>query len=278
MRSLSPAKGALLSAALVAAIALLSPPRIASAQTADEVISRHLAAIGGKTAVDRVKDKVKTWSVTIHAFDTTAEGSATFKTRKPNLFMKQVELNFFGNPVQRTQGFDGKTGWEENQGLASPLEGEELTELGNLALRANQGEILWYRPAGAKVALQGRQEFEGKQVHVLVVTPKEGSAVTYFIDAQSYLILRMSGKVFDRGREAEVVTRIPSYRLVEGLRVIDKMDIEIRDPSMEAPWRFELKLKKVTFNSGLEEEDFLSPFGGGRKARPEEKKNKRGWY
>lgn len=267
-----------------AAITLLAPPAALS-QTAEEIISRHTAALGGRAALEKVQDRVETWSLNLQAFGTASKGTLTLKAKRPDKLTQEVEIDYSGQAITVLHGYDGKSAWEENQGLTTPIEGEELIELRNYALRMNGWELLWAREAEAAVALKGREDLDGKSVFVLEVTPKEGRKVTYFLDAETYLIRKIAWSTVQQGMEIDFDLRVTSYHQVDGVRVPDKKKIENFITDLGVEMSYEMTLEEVEFNTGLEDTDFSNPFGdspdGGETKpggdRPEGGK-KRGWY
>ncbi|MCZ6689518.1 MAG: hypothetical protein O7H41_07950 [Planctomycetota bacterium] len=271
----------------VVALAFLLPGPAAFAQTADEVLARHLAAVGGRKALDRIKDKVETWTVTVDAFGNVSKGKLEVKVMQPDFILWTLELEAAGQPFNQIRGFDGKTAWQEDQGIASPMEGPELTELRNLALRTIGGELLWAEQSGAKIEMDGTTDLEGETALVVETTPKEGFKLTYYLDPETYLVLGFSGTTIQQGMEAELDARVTSYREVEGVRVPEKISVKamVADMGIELAWQ--MKLDSVKFNSGLDKSDFMNPFGQGKEKpvdetkhthEPEPEGKKRGWY
>ncbi|MCZ6602958.1 MAG: hypothetical protein O6952_08130, partial [Planctomycetota bacterium] len=216
----------------IVVFASLLPGPAASAQTAEEVIARHLAAVGGRKALDRIKDKVETWSVTVDAFGNISKGTLEVKVMQPDIILWKLELEAAGQPFNAIRGFDGKTAWQEDQGIASPMEGSELIELRNLALRTIGGELLWAEQSGAKIEMNGTTDLEGETALVVETTPKKGFKLTYYLDPATYLVLGFSGTTIQQGMEAELDVRIASYREVEGVRVPEKLSVKALVPDI----------------------------------------------
>ena len=271
----------------IVAFALLLPGPAASAQTAEDVLARHLAAVGGRKALERIKDKVETWTVTVDAFGNISKGKLEVKVMQPDVILWTLQLEVAGQPFHAIRGFDGKTAWQEDQGIASPLEGPELTELRNLALRTIGGELLWAEQSGAKIEMNGTTDLEGETALVVETAPKEGFKLTYYLDPKTYLVLGFSGTTIQQGMKAELDVRVTSYREVEGVRVPEKLSVKALVPDMGIEMAYRMELDSVKFNSGLDRSDFVNPFGQGNQepdvetmGAPEPKPGgkKRAWY
>lgn len=247
------------------------------AQTADEIIEKHIEAIGGKAALDRVEDRVETWSVALHAMGVASEGTLVLKAKRPDKLTQKYEIDYEGQVIKALHGYDGKTGWEENQGFSSPVEGEELVELRNYTLRTNGWELLWAKGVGAIVGFRGKEEMEGKPVFVLEVTPEDGRKITYFLDAETYLIWKIDWKTMQQGMVIDFDARFTSYRQVDGIQVPDEKVVVNSIEEMGVEINYKMTLEEVAFNTGLKDSDFSSPFGGSPGRKPSEEK-KKGWY
>lgn len=233
------------------------------AQSVDEVVARHRAAIGGKTAIGRVQDRVETWALSVDMFGTTSTGKLLVKSKRPDRLIQKFDVDVSGQQIDWLIGFDGESGWEDNQGAVSPVEGSELVELRHLAWRVNLGELLWHEEAEADLKLLEEAELDGKRVILLELVPKEGKKVTYALDGETYLIRRITGSTIVQGVEAEMDVRLTSYRSVEGVRVADGLSVEITVPEMGVQFAYRLKLEEMKLNTGLEDSDFVGPFGTG---------------
>jgi len=81
--------------------------------------------------------------------------------------------------------------------------------------------LLDYKSAGAKAELAGKDKVGDRTAYVLLYTPKGGSAIKEFIDAETYLILRTVLKVdmAEAGGELEQTSDTSDYRDVGGFKV-----------------------------------------------------------
>lgn len=117
-----------LTRALVAAftVTTITLPSLASAQalpTAQEVLDRHITAIGGKDAVMAISSLEQRGTLELAAMGISAELSMA--AAKPNKMAMTMSIPGMG---EMQQGFNGEVGWDNNPMSGARLaEGEELT-------------------------------------------------------------------------------------------------------------------------------------------------------
>ncbi|HEY4208923.1 MAG TPA: hypothetical protein VGM31_18995 [Puia sp.] len=170
------------------AFVLLAATVYVQAQTADEVIAKHIDAMGGKAKLQALK------SIYIEGVAVTGNGmeidTKTWKV-KDKLYRQEISFGM-GNVVIITTP---SKGWASN-----PRNGGAFAAMPDEALKAMQTQLdpvplLDYAAKGNKVELQGTDTASGgKKCYKLKVTFTNGQDVTYFIDAQTYYVDREQRK------------------------------------------------------------------------------------
>jgi hypothetical protein len=159
------------------------------AQTADEIIAKHIDAMGGKAKLQALK------SLYMEGTAVNPNGmEISTKTWKVKDKLYRQEINFgMGQVVVIATPTKG---WFSN-----PRNGGAFTAMPDEALKAVQsqmdpsGPFVDYAAKGNKVELQGTDTVSGgKKCYKLKVTYPSGQEVTYYIDAQTYYIDRESRK------------------------------------------------------------------------------------
>lgn len=220
---------------------LLTATIIASAQTVDEIISKHLTAIGGLEAWRKVSSIKYEGSMMVQGAEV-----AVVQTVLHNKGSRQ-DISLAG-----MKGFNIMTpvaGWNfmpfQGQMQPEPLTEEDIKE-GQPQLDA-QGELIDYKEKGSSVELVGKDDVEGTECFKLVLTFKSGKSETLFIDPNSYHIIRLIAKQKANGQEMEVTTNFSNYqKLPEGIVVA---------MSMTLPFG-ELNMTKVEVNKPIDESIF----------------------
>ena len=240
-------------------------------------MARHIEAIGGKAALQRVQDRVETWSLTLDTGDTQMKGDVSIKVKNPDRYQVVLRVDRAGVPVRVILSYDGDAGWEETGGKTRPVRGEELTEFRNRALRADLGYSLRLEDLGEKATFKGKEDLDGKPVYVLEITPKKGEAVTYYLDSETYLVSKVAGTTSQQGMVVDSETWLTSYREVEGVRIPDRMDVLRTVAEVDREHLYKLELQEVKFNTGIQDSEF-APSEVRAATPPPPKLKKRGWY
>lgn len=226
---------------LLLSLLVLASAFTVKAQTADEVIAKHITAIGG---VDNWK-KVNSMKM---------EGILQVQGAEVNVTVTILH----GKGMRQDISVMGMTGYE----IVTPTEGwdfmpfqgqtepeaktpEELAEAQD-QLDA-QGELIDYAAKGHKVELVGKEDVEGTECFKLKVTKKGGSVSTLFIDPKNFYIIQSKSVQKANGQEMEVTTSFSNYeKLPEGIVVAKSMTLPFG----------EMNMTKVSVNIPVEESFF----------------------
>jgi outer membrane lipoprotein-sorting protein len=170
---------------LVLATAVLS---VVQAQTVDEVLAKHMEAMGGKDKLASLS------SVYLESVAVRPNGDEVItKTWKVHNQAMRREIDFgMGKIVSIVTD---KEGWSSN-----PRSGGKFEAMPAEMVQAQQGELDCAGPLidpaakGHKAELMGREDVNGVSCHVVKLTTKSGREVTYFIDPNTYYVARMKMK------------------------------------------------------------------------------------
>lgn len=229
---------------------------LAQAQTVDEVIERHLAAVGGRTALAKLETRVATGTVTISTQGISLAGPLEVYAKAPNKSRTLITLDLsqFGAAAMTIdQRCDGKTAYAANS-----MQGDrEITgaQLQTMLNESFPSHFLNYKAAGATVELAGRDKVGDRAAYVLLYTPKVGSAVREYVDAETYLPLRTVEKVSaaELGGEVEQTSEMSDFRDVGGFKV--PFLISTVNPAQTIT----ITLKSVEHNKPIDDAMFSRP-------------------
>ena len=235
----------LLGAALVALIA-----GAASAETADEVIAKYIKAEGG---LDKIRS-IETIRMTGKSvMGQGMEMPLTRLSKRPN----RIRTEFTLQGMTGIQAFDGTNAWTlmpfmgKTTPEISPAEESKRTE----EQADIDGPLVDYQKKGHKVELAGKEQVDGADAWKLKVTLDNGDERDYYLDAETGLPVKVTGKVTMRGSETEFTTTLGDYKDVNGRMVPFTIETGAAGMAMKQ----KLVLDKVEFNTPIADSLFAVP-------------------
>lgn len=197
----------------------------AFAQTADELIEKSIQASGGREKMDTVKSVRMTGKMTMAQG---MEAPMVIETVEPNKI--RMEMTFQG--MTMIQAYDGQKGWQV-QPFMGKTEPEPMNEqeLKAMEKQVEDMDLLTkYKEKGHTVELVGKEELEGSPVYKLKLTKKSGEVSNLYLDAETHLIVKQTGKTQMQGQEIETETSLSDYKEVGG--ILYPHSIQTKIPSM----------------------------------------------
>jgi outer membrane lipoprotein-sorting protein len=207
---------------LLGAALFMGIVQFAWAQTADQIIEKHLEALGGRAALGKLQSRTTKGTITASTPAGELSGTIEVLNQRPNKTRTLIQLDLsavgLGKMVQ-DQRFDGTSGY-----AMDTLQGNrELT--GDPLEAAKNGSfpnpLLNYKESGITVELAGKEKVGDREAYVLVVKPKTGPSARQYIDAESYLPIKQVIKINvpQIGAEVEQTTELSDFRDVDGVKV-----------------------------------------------------------
>jgi hypothetical protein len=192
------------------AFVLLSPLSV-FAQTVDEVIAKNIQAHGGMEKLKAVQ--------TIRISGKFNQGSFRAGFLQENKRPEKVREEFVIQGLAQIQAYDGKTGWQ-----ISPFGGRKDPELmsqddvKSLQIDADiDGPMVNYKEKGHRAELAGHESVEGTDCYKVKLTLKNGDVRYYFLDADSFLEIKMENQSTIRGAVVFTENFYGDYEQVNGL-------------------------------------------------------------
>ena len=196
--------------------------QLAAAQTADEIIEKHLAALGGRAALNNLKSRSMKGIITLSTPGGDIAGPIETLNEVPNKSrtLIQLDLSNLGlGKVTQDQRFDGTSGYviDTMQGNRD-ITGDQLDAMKNAQFPS---PLLNYKEMGATVELAGKEKVGDRDAYVLIGKPKTGPSVRYYIDAETYLPVKTVIKVMvpQLGTELEQTTETSDFKDVDAVKV-----------------------------------------------------------
>jgi hypothetical protein len=180
-----------------------------NAQTVDEVIDKHIEAIGGKEKLASLKTIRMETNLSVQGMD---------------IPVVQTLVHNVGQRVDiSAMGMEGYVITTPNAGWTFfPFMGHsapEATPADQLKDAVDQldaqGNLFNYKEKGHKAELVGKEDVDGTEVFKVKVTTSGGKERTYFIDSKNYYVIRETRKAFVNGAEMEVTINFGDYKKTE---------------------------------------------------------------
>jgi hypothetical protein len=194
----------------VVAVAAFTVSFSVKAQTADEIISKHIEAIGGKDKISAMKSLYTEADLEIQGNAGTSTSSVVFGKGS------YTEIELAGQKIVNCVTAD-KGGWAINP-FAGQTTAEPMPESQANASKAQLypgGVLLDYATKGNKVELAGQEEVNGVKAWKLNVTTKEGTKLVIYIDPATYYITKSVVKLNMNGQEVEQGVSFSDYKKTE---------------------------------------------------------------
>jgi hypothetical protein len=179
-------------------------------QSADEIIEKHLEAIGGKEKLKQLSTVVMEGNMTVMGAEIPVK---LFLSHNKGMRVEISAMGMMGYII-----FTPTEGWQyfPFQGQAAP-EVQPAEVVKEAADQLDLQGLLDYKEKGHQVEYLGKEDYEGTECHKLKVIYKGGSEATMFIDPQSFYLLKQITKTKATGQEVEQVQTFSNYtKLPEG--------------------------------------------------------------
>jgi hypothetical protein len=193
----------------------------AFAQTAEEIVEKHINAVGGLDKWTAVNSQKITGNLSMSGM----EFPFVSYSKRPN--MNYTEVTFQGMTMK--QAYDGNIGWMINP-MAGSTKAEKMDDDMTKTIKNRGvigGELLNYKELGCTIELIGKEDLEGTEVYNIKLTNKDGDIENYYIDAVSSLIIKSTSKMKRMGKEISSETIYSNYKpsgdVIEAFSVESKM-------------------------------------------------------
>ncbi len=257
----------------------------AAERAARPIVERNVAARGGLDAWRRIKtmsmagsveagaprDPVKQAMAFLHPDETRAAAKRAALHHTTPAPAKQVELPFrieLARPRRSrvevvfqgqtsVQVFDGDQGWKVRPFLGrhevEPFSDEELRQASQQA--DLDGLLIDHAAKGNKVELVGKEKVDGRDAFHLAVTLRTGQVRHVWVDADTYLDVKVDGTRRMDGKPKRVFTQLGDYRRVEGVMVPFLLETSVAGVAGSEA----IRVERVAVNPPLDEARFARP-------------------
>lgn len=185
----------------------------AQAQTADEIIQKHAATMGGLDAMNKVSSFKITGTVT-------AQGNELpITTQVINGKAARNEVEVMGQSIITV--YDNGKGWTINPftgaSEATDITGTQLADYKSQSSLASN--LADYKNRGHQLESVGQEDVDGKTCFKLKLTTKDDGKITfYFINATDYVLVKAATKRDMQGEEVDAETFYSDLKDFNGIK------------------------------------------------------------
>jgi outer membrane lipoprotein-sorting protein len=235
----------------IAGLALLAVP--ASAQTAEEIVTKYIKTVGGMEKIQAVKTLRRSGKFT---------GGGGFEATlvEENKRGNKVRQEFSLQGMTGVTAYDGKTGWkiEPWQGKKDPEPLGEEEMKGVVEAADFDGPLVNYQQKGNKVEFVGMEPVEGTDAFKLKITLANGEVRYYYMDTDYYVPIKIETKRVVRGTEMEFETSLGDYKEVAGWYHPFSIESGVKGN----PNRAKVTYEKIEANVQIDDSRFEKPVTG----------------
>lgn len=180
--------------------------QFAQAQTVDEVIDKHIAAMGGKEKLTSLKSAKMEGNLSVMGNDV-----ALVITTLHGIGMR-ADISVMGTDNYQVITPAKGIVFMPVQGMSEPTtmpEDQLKSATGQLDL---QGALFNYKEKGSAAELVGKEKVDNEECYNIKLTNKLGTVTNYYISTKTNFKIKTSGKRNINGQETDVFTTYSNYK------------------------------------------------------------------
>jgi outer membrane lipoprotein-sorting protein len=217
------------------------------AQTVDEILAEHFKAVGQEKLL-----ATNTFMTKGKIIQQQFEIPFTSYHKRPLKFRSEAE--FQGMKI--SSAYDGNIGWYTNPMMGSsdpqPMTEEQIDQLKTQA--DYDGMFYNYKEKGYTVELIEKKSVDDIETYVLKLTRPNGDIITYYIDAENYVLLKSESKIKMQGVETESETIFSNYKYVNDILIAFSMETK-----MNGQTAMQMLFDEITYNVDIPDSMFEMP-------------------
>lgn len=197
-----------------------------SAQNLDKILDSYFEVLGQETLLKAKNSQAKGKMLMMGMeFPFTQYASA------PNKFRVEATMQ----DMTLIQTFNGDEGWVINPfaGSTIPVAMSEDETKSSKVQADYEGQLWNWKEKEFVVSLEGKEEVEGADCHVIKVVTKDEDTFTYYIDSESYVAIKMNSKMKMQGQVVESDTFMSNYQEGDGFVYAGKIETRVNGQTQQ---------------------------------------------
>jgi outer membrane lipoprotein-sorting protein len=192
------------------------------AQTADEIIEKHLAATGGRAALSKITSRASSGTIALTTPVGELKGTIEVYNKKPNKSRTLIKIDaaaIGGGQIINDQRFDGTTGYVIDTFNGNrEISGDQLQAMKSGGFPT---PLLTYKEMGTTAVLANKERVGASDAYVIQFTPKLGPGIRVFIDSQSFMVVKsvVTINVPQLGGAIDQTVEFSDFREVDGFKI-----------------------------------------------------------
>ena len=178
--------------------------------TVDQLLAKYLEAMGGAAALKAPTSRV--FKGTVDVVGVSRGGRFENYQQAPDKLVSIIGTTSLGT---FKAGYNGRTGWASSDKGVILLKGADLN---SLRRQADFYEYLRLKSNYSKVTLAGKSKIGYREVYVIDFQPANAPTERVYLDAQTYLPVRINGVLPFQGVSVPVEIYLDDWREVDGIK------------------------------------------------------------
>lgn len=235
---------------LLAVVMIVVSAMTSHAITLDEIIAKNIEAKGGMTAMKALQSMRSTGTMTMSMMGG-MEMKIKQMIKRSNLMRAETEVQGMNVVI----GYDGKKAWMVNPMMGAEPQIMDEAQSAEYAMQADiDGELVDWKAKGHTAEYVGTGDVDGSTAYKVKLTTKSGEVRMYYIDAVTFLDLKVESKTEQMGQQMDVEVVMSNYQEVAGLQMPHQIDTRSGGQTMMS-----LTIEKIEPNVQLDDALFALP-------------------
>lgn len=217
----------------------------ANAQTVDEIVQKYATAMGG---LENFK-KIKTAKLTGTASAQGNEFPITVQIINGRAMRTDVEV--MGQTI--TNAYKDGKGWKINPYAGAPTATDATPEeLNEFKIQGSFiSQLMDYKDHGYKAELLGQEDVDGAKAYKIKLTTDDNKSTTYYIDANSFMLVKTTGMRNIMGQDVELETTYGDIKDIGNVKFSMTRSVKSAGQTLQ-----EVRFDKVELDVPIDEKIF----------------------